>query len=186
MQEGPNIERVFAFTRSWHDQAWRAGDLATALGAELRYDRMGRGTLGISTEDEGERLISLNERVQDDPFLEHAILLHEGGHLLTKALAHGFCRPGWRSYTSELPAWLGAGLLSVSDAQVRLHDSGRCTLADLAEENAVPFQLVAIGVCLREGKLKLHAPTDEAHMGTNMTDWLIEMQRRLRLLSRAA
>lgn len=174
-----NLDQVLDFTRNWHDGTWRVEDLPDALGMVLRRDTMGRGVMGISSRQDGVSLVTLNARLAADPQLETAILLHEGGHLLTKT-GGGMCSPGWKPYASEMPAWQGAGLLAVSAAQAALALEGLISLDEIAAQSGVLPELASIGLLLRRKSFGL--ASDQRPLGHVLMAWLVVMQARLQVL----
>lgn len=112
------------------------------VGARLVVWQGGASILGVSFREE--RTIAINARAVGS-LLEVPVILHEAAHLLSEPAPMALCDTRWRPMAIEMLAWAGAGRLCVSDAQIRLIDERWASCEEIAQDNAVPPALVALG-----------------------------------------
>lgn len=147
-----SLRQTKLFADRWHRGKWRARNLPEAIGAEVQWDRGGRGILGCATVFPGGAEISLNTRIKGTP-LEHFVLMHECAHVIQGDLL-GFCGNAWAERQSERDATHGSALLAIPTRAAVQFATRRATAHELAEYYETPRALVymrgALAVVLGE------------------------------------
>lgn len=166
------LQAMEGFARDFHSGVWSLATLPTELGLVLKLFPDGGEILGVSLLER--QYLGISDRLAEHP-MRSPVVLHECVHHILSLGSTALCHAGWYPMRTETLVWLGAARLAVSLDQIRAIRRWETDPATVAWENAVPVELINLGIAVHHRAM--HPAPASIELPWALVRWVAAMKR---------